>query len=87
MGRIGLLLLVVAVFLSATGVVYSKHQSRKLFVELQELQKLRDQLDVRWGQLQLEQSAYASHGLIENAARERLGMRMPTSDDIVLVRP
>lgn len=77
----------VAVFASAVSVVYVKHASRKLFVELQGLERERDALNVEWGQLHLEQSTWATHGRIESVARDRLGMQVPGADAIVLVRP
>lgn len=86
--RSGLLIgaLILAVAASAVAVVYSTHQSRKAFVALQELQRERDTLNVEWGRLRIEQGTMATHGRIERIARERLGMRMPERDDIVIIR-
>jgi cell division protein FtsL len=85
LGGVGILMsLVIA---SAIAVVYSKHQSRKLFVELQGLKTQRDELEIEWGRLQLEQSTWATHGRIERLARERLRMRLPPAQSSVLVRP
>jgi len=87
-GRPGVLIvLLVLVVVSSLGVVYSKHQSRKLFVELQALGEARDSMDIEWGQLQLEQSTLTMQGKIESAARERLGMVSLTTDRMVIVRP
>lgn len=77
---------VVAVVLSAIGVVYAKHQSRKLFVELQALEAERDRMNVEWGQLQLEQSTLTTHGQVERAARERMGMHIPKPGSVVILR-
>ncbi len=82
-----LVLLLGLVVASALGVVYSKHQSRKLFVELNGLQKTRDALEVEWGQLQLEQSTWAASGRIEELARERLNMTQIEYGKIVIVEP
>ncbi len=79
-----LLLLVV---LSALAVVYSKHQSRKLFVELNSLQKSRDAMEVEWGQLQLEQSTWATSGRIEKLARQRLQMTQMEYKKIIIIKP
>ncbi len=79
-----LLLLVV---LSALAVVYSKHQSRKLFVELNSLQKSRDAMEVEWGQLQLEQSTWATSGRIEKLARQRLQMTQMEYEKIIIIKP
>lgn len=86
-GRLSLLTLAAAVFVSALGVVYSTHQSRKLFVELQHLKAVRDGLEVEWGQLQLEQSTWATDGRIERIARESLNMQMPPVGAVVIVEP
>ena len=80
-------LLFVAVLATAIGLVYSKHQTRKLFVELQQLNKEVVSLNTEWGQLQLEQSAWSDHGRIERIARERLGMVNPDSTQVAFVRP
>ncbi|MDQ3731714.1 MAG: cell division protein FtsL [Pseudomonadota bacterium] len=76
-----------AVLISALAVVYSKHQSRALFIELQTLQTARDELGIEWGRLQLEQSAWAAHGRIETVATERLHMRLPPVSSIIAVAP
>ncbi|HKK06105.1 MAG TPA: cell division protein FtsL [Gammaproteobacteria bacterium] len=79
--------LAAAVFVSAIAVVYAKHESRKLFVELQGLQQKRDAMNVEWGQLQLEQSTWATHGRIERVARNKLGMVVPAHENVVIVKP
>ena len=83
MARVNLALLVVLV-LTALGVVSAQHKARKLFSELEREQQKSHQLDVEWGQLQLEQSTWASHGRVEKIARARLAMNMPTRDKLVL---
>jgi len=82
-----LILLAAAVLLSALSVVYSKHHSRKLFVELQALEGMRDGLNIEWGQLQLEQSTWAMPSRVEQIARTRLQMDVPAPDQIVIVSP
>ena len=82
-----LTVLTVLVLTSAVGLVYAKHLNRKLFVELQELQVQRDNMNIEWGQLQLEQGAWATHSRIEQAARARLGMGQPAPADVRVVRP
>lgn len=81
------LCLIATVLTSAVGVVYSKHQSRTLFVELERLKALRDDLDVEWGRLQLEQSTWATHGRVEKVAREQLNMQLPPPVATVIVQP
>ncbi len=75
-----------AVLGAALAVVHSRHEARKLFVELQQLQAERDELDIEWGRLRLEQSAHATYGMIEAVAREQLQMSVPTPEQIIIVR-
>ncbi len=81
-----LAILIFAVMGSAVGVIYSKHQTRKEFVRLQKLHKEIDALDVEWGQLQLEQSAWSSNGRIEKIARTKLQMTLPGANEILYIK-
>jgi cell division protein FtsL len=83
--RLLLVMLWCAVMASAVGVVWSKQQSRNQFVELQHLEKERDQLDTEWGQLRLEQSTWVTYGRIEKVAREDLRMVVPDPNQVHLV--
>jgi cell division protein FtsL len=80
-----LLVLWLMVMVSAVGVVWSKQQSRNQFVELQRLEKERDQLDTEWGQLRLEQSTWVTYGRIEKIARDDLHMVVPDPNQVHLV--
>lgn len=81
------IVLAIVVLASSLGVVYTKHQSRKLFVELDVLKKERDEMNVEWGRLQLEQSTLATHGRIERTAKKRLNMVTPEYEQVLIVRP
>jgi cell division protein FtsL len=81
------LVVLLAVVATAVGIVYSKHQGRELFIELQLLGDERDRMDVEWGRLQLEQSTLTTQGKVERAARDQLGMVTLTADNMVIVRP
>ena len=71
--------------LSAAGAVYCKFRARQLFIQLEQLSTQRDNLDIQWGQLQLEQSAWSTHALVESVAGKKLHMTMPPPKDIVIV--
>jgi cell division protein FtsL len=74
--------------LSAMALVYTKHEARKLFVELETLTHERDELNIEWGQLQIEQSTWATHARIEQVAADRLSLIRPESNEIfVIERP
>jgi cell division protein FtsL len=82
--KLNLLLLAALVF-CALSLVTSRHQARKLFVELEREQKLARTYDVEFGQLQLEQSTWAMPARIENIAREQLKMQLPRPGRIQVV--
>ncbi len=71
--------------LSAIALVYTKHESRKLFVELEELTHERDGLNIEWGQLQIEQSTWAQHARIEEVASKDLALVRPEATEIFVI--
>lgn len=76
MVRVNMILLLIVV-VCALGVVTSQHKARKLFQELEGEQERARQLDVEYGQLQLELSTWATHPRIEQIARDKLRMHTP----------
>jgi cell division protein FtsL len=84
---VGLAVLWVVALGSAAGAIYSKHRARELFVMLERLNNQRDNLEVEWGQLQLEQSAWSTHAFVERVASTKLKMATPPPKDIELVSP
>ena len=72
---------------SAAGAIWAKHRSRELFIELERLNVARDNLEVEWGQLQLEQSAWSTHAFVENVAAQKLKMSIPRPAEIEVVAP
>jgi cell division protein FtsL len=86
LARINLLLLLL-VTACALGLVTAQHQARKLFADMEQEQERAKQLDVEWGQLQLEQSTWAMHARVEKIARERLRMSVPDAKRTQMVMP
>ena len=86
MTRLNLILALILIG-CALGVVTSQYKARKLFVELQQEQELATQLDVEWGQLQLEQSTWAMHARIEKIAGSILQMHVPDAKRIQVITP
>ncbi|MFZ1100255.1 MAG: cell division protein FtsL [Steroidobacteraceae bacterium] len=72
---------------SAAGAIYCKHRARELFIQLEALNARRDNLEIEWGQLQLEQSAWSTHAFVERVASTRLRMAMPPPKDIEIIAP
>lgn len=85
--RVLILGLVIVNVITAIGVVHARHRHRQLFVELSALERARDELEIEFGRLQLEQATWAEANRIDQLARTRLGMRFPLADDIVVVQP
>jgi len=73
------------VVLSAISVIYSTYQTRKLVAEFQQLQNMRNDMEVEWGQLLLEQSTWGSFNRVERLASKRLKMIVPEPNKIVMV--
>ncbi len=85
LGVLVLLLLLAAVLTTAIGVVWTRHESRVLFVSLTALQNQRDNLNIEYGRLELEQATYAEPRRIDDEARQQLGMLDPRPQDIRLL--
>ncbi len=77
--------LIPLVVASALGVVSAQHQARQSFSELEREQARAYELEVEWGQLQLEQSTWAALARVELIARERLGLEEPAPGRVVVV--
>lgn len=77
--------LIIFCALSSMGMVYLKHESRKLFIELERLTRETDELNIEWGQLQIEQSTWATHARIERVAIDELSLIRPITSEIYLI--
>ncbi|MGB5291291.1 MAG: cell division protein FtsL [Lysobacterales bacterium] len=82
-----LVLVLVADISSALGVVYTRHQSRLLAVELGVLEARQDEGLAEWSRLQIEQGWLADASQIEKTARGVLQMQEPETTHILVVRP
>jgi cell division protein FtsL len=91
MNAVRLLLLVAAlaaaVVGSAVAAVHARHEARQLFIELQGLNRVRDELNIEWRQLQIERSTWAAHARVEQLARDKLSMGVPRPGAIEVVKP
>jgi cell division protein FtsL len=72
---------------SAAGAIWCKHRARALFVQLEMLNARRDNLEIEWGQLQLEQSAWSTHAFVERVASTKLRMALPPPKEIEIIAP
>ena len=71
---------------SSLGVVYTRHQSRLLAVELGTLEKIQDNSVAEWSRLQLEQAWLADASQIERKATTQLDMVQPENTRVLVVR-
>lgn len=79
-------LLLVAVVICALSVVTSQHKARKLYIELQQEKENAHQMDVEWGQLQLEQSTWATPARVEKIAAQQLQLHLPRNGEVQFIR-
>lgn len=86
-GSFLMLLLFIAILVSALAVSYSAHWNRQLLNELYAELSVRDKAQAEWGRLILEQSTWTAHNRIETLATERLSMRIPDAAEVRMVAP
>lgn len=79
--------LILAIVISAIGVVHARYRHRQLFIDLSRLEKNRDELNIEFSRLQLEQATWAESNRVDRIVRTRLGMKTPEPADIVVIRP
>jgi cell division protein FtsL len=82
-----ILLLSVAVLGTGIAVVYARQEHRQAYVQLNRLERERDELNIEFSRLQLEQATWAETNRIEQVATERVGMLFPAASELVVVRP
>ena len=81
-----LAVLVVANVATALLIVRDRNEHRLAFVAINKLDKARDELNIEFGRLQLEQATWAESNRVDQVARSRLGMVFPRTEDIVVLR-
>ena len=86
-GHVVLGVLLAANVATAIGVVYARHEHRQLFVALDRQTHERDELNIDFGRLQLEQATWAESNRVDQIARTKLGMKFPEGAEIEVVRP
>ncbi|MCC8419859.1 MULTISPECIES: cell division protein FtsL [Photorhabdus] len=80
------LILLIAVMISAIGVVTTAHETRLLTAEREHLVLERDALDIEWRNLILEENALGDHSRVERIAVEKMHMQHvnPAQENIVV---
>ena len=80
-----LTVLIILVVISSFAVVYTKDLYRRSFVEYQTLLKNQDQAMIMRSKLLLQQGSLSSSQRIQSIASKRLGMKLLTPQDIVMI--
>ena len=75
-----------AVIVSALAVVYSGYLVRQATDELESLRHRGSELKIISGQYQLEESTWANYARVEKLAVESLGMSVPSTEGMVMVK-
>lgn len=78
-------ILLLAILVCSLSVVTSQHKARRLFQAMEAEQERARQLEIEFGQLQLELSTWATSPRIEKIARDKLKMRTPETAKIITV--
>ncbi len=86
-GALWIAALLVALFVSSLAKIWVVHVNRTTFTAVQGAQATRDEMNIEWGRLQIEQAAWSTHARVEQVATERLSMRVPDPDAVVIVTP
>jgi cell division protein FtsL len=80
-------LLVAAVLGTGIAVVYARQEHRQAYGQLTRLQRERDEINIEFSRLQLEQATWAETNRIEQVAAERIGMVFPQDGEVVVIQP
>ena len=78
--------LVLILVISALAVIYSTYYSRRIFIEIDKQEKALDDYEVKWVQMQLEQTTLIEQNQVELAAKKRK-MMMPLREKIISIKP
>lgn len=78
--------LLFAVLISALAVVYTTNLYRVTLGQLQQAEQQSHQLQLRWGQLLLEQASLATPGRVQQLAEEKLHMVLPAGKQTFILR-
>jgi cell division protein FtsL len=87
LSTVGIIVLLIMLMSSALAVIYSKNYSRSIFIDIERHERVLDQYEVEWGQMQLELSTLAEQNRVERIAKERLKLVMPPRESIIYIKP
>ena len=62
--------------------IFIKHESRELFIELEGLKQARDELNIQWSELKSQENRWANPVRIEQLTKENLEMHKPNIESM-----
>ncbi|OQK17135.1 hypothetical protein AU255_04335 [Methyloprofundus sedimenti] len=86
MQRVIVVVLLFILVSSGLGVIFSKYNSRLVFIEIQKTEQELDRLEVRWERLTLEERMLAEHNRVEKIARKKMGLIELDRKAIIYIR-
>jgi cell division protein FtsL len=79
------LLVMILIFASAMGVVFTTNHKRQAITEKDQALQERERLDNEWRNLLIEETALAEHSRVQEIAKDELQMKRPDSDKEVVI--
>jgi len=86
MPRITIFVLILILTASGLAVIYAKHHSRLVFIEIQKAELAREELEVSWERLTLEEKMLSEHNRVEKKTRKSMGLIELDRKEIVYIR-
>lgn len=80
-----LIVMVASLLLSAFGIIYLKDLNRRLFIQAEHIKQQQIMASEAWSRLLLERGTLVAQPRIQKIAEEKLGMHIPSRQEIQLV--
>ena len=84
--RILAFVLVLIFTASGLAVIFTKHNSRLVFIDIQKAEQALDQLEVSWERLTLEEKMLSENNRVEKQARKSMGLIDLDRKEIVYIQ-
>ena len=86
MQRVIVAMLLVMLVTSGLAVIFSKHNSRLVFIDIQKTEQELDRLEISWERLTIEERMLSEHNRVEKIARKKMGLIELDRKAIVYIR-
>lgn len=81
-----ILLLICVNTVTALSIIQVTHNSRAMIIHQDKLMQQRDDLEIQWRHLTLEQRTFAEHSRVEEIAVDSLDMYRPDAKEEVIIK-